>query len=154
MSKVGAPSQPVGKHLRMAGLVLFCLVLSGFGLIKAYYDGRFELRSPLPLEGKPTLVFFMLRRGCECQMSVVRAAEAQMAAWDAPDRAGIGVLRVDFSRRPDLAEQYSVERAPALVLLDEQGQVIWKQDLGLNDLAPLDLVEAEDRIRELGAHIP
>ncbi len=117
--------------------------------IKAFNDNWFEPRKPLVLNGKPALVFFMLGEGCECQMRVVRAAETQMAAWDVPDERGVPVLRVDINRRPDLAEQYEVIRAPALVLLDDQGQVVWKQDAGLSDEAPFDLATCQARIADL-----
>jgi hypothetical protein len=66
-----------------------------------------------------------------------------------PGEAGLPVLRVDFSRRPDLVRQYGVARAPALVLLDAQGQVVWKQDVGLSDEAPLDLVLAQSQVESL-----
>jgi len=59
------------------------------------------------------------------------------------------VIRVDFDRRPDLARQYGVARAPALVLLDSQGQVVWKQDVGLSDKVPLDLNQVEVQIEVL-----
>ena len=116
--------------------------------------GWFAHRQLLNLNGQPALVFFTLGRGCECQMTVIASAEAQIAAWDVPGEAGLPVLRVDFSRRPDLAQQYGVARAPALVLLDSHGQVIWKQDVGLSDEAPLDLAAAEAQIPHLGGYLP
>ena len=122
--------------------------------IKSFNDGWFEPRLPLPLDGKPALILFMLGRGCECQISVVHNAEAQLAAWKVPDETDVPVLRVDFSRRPDLAQQYGVARAPALVLLDSHGGVIWKQDVGLSDEAPLDLAAAEAQIPHLGGYLP
>jgi hypothetical protein len=112
--------------------------------------GWFTHRQPLNLNGQPALVFFTLGRGCECQMTVIASAEAQIAAWDVPGEAGLPVLRVDFSRRPDLVRQYGVARAPALVLLDAQGQVVWKQDVGLSDEAPLDLATCQARMTILG----
>ena len=122
--------------------------------IKSFNDGWFEPRLPLPLDGKTALILFMLGRGCECQISVVHSAEAQLAAWKVPDETDVPVLRVDFSRRPDLAQQYGMARAPALVLLDSHGQVIWKQDVGLSDEAPLDLAAAEAQIPHLGGYLP
>ena len=117
--------------------------------IKSFNDGWFEPQTPLALNGQPALVFFTLGRGCECQMKVVRAAETQMAAWPVMIDGVMPVLRVDFSRRPDLANQYDVARAPALVLLDSLGQVVWKQDVGLSDDAPLDLVQAQNQVETL-----
>lgn len=142
------------KRRQTTALVVFGALVAVLGLVKAFNEGWFEPRTPLELNGQPALVFFTLRRGCDCQMNVVRAAEAQLNAWDGPAEAGIPVLSVDFSRRPDLSEQYGVIRAPALVLLDAQGQVVWKQDLGLSDEAPLDLAAAESQIYQMGTNLP
>jgi hypothetical protein len=129
--------------LVLAGLFLGSLAL------KAVQEGWFAPQPPLELHGQPALVFFTQSRGCECQMSVVRSAEAQIAAWKVPDETDVPVLRVDFSRRPDPARKYGVVCAPALVLLDSQGQVVWKQDVGLSDEAPLDLSQAQSQIEAL-----
>jgi len=128
-----------------AGLVLAGLVLGLLG-IKAVQAGWFELHLPLAQNGRPALIFFTLSRGCDCQMTVVHSAEAQLAAWELPARLGLNVIRVDYERRPDLAQQYEVARAPAVVLLDAAGAVTWKQDVGLSDTAPLDLETLEAEI--------
>jgi hypothetical protein len=129
------------------------LVLAGLFLgplaLKAVQEGWFEPRLPLELNNQPALIFFTLSRGCECQMTVVLSAEAQMAAWEFPADREFRVIRMDFNRRPDLARQYGVARAPALVLLDSLGQVVWKQDVGLSDEAPLDLEQAKDQVEAL-----
>ncbi len=129
------------------------LVLAGLFLgplaLKAVQEGWFEPHPPLELHSQPALIFFTLSRGCECQMTVVLSAEAQLAAWELPAGLGLNVIRVDFDRRPDLVRQFGVARAPALVLLNSQGQVVWKQDIGLNDEAPLDLDQFEVQIEAL-----
>jgi hypothetical protein len=134
---------------RIISLVLLGALVMAVLAVKSYQEGWFERRMPLPLNGKPALILFILERGCECQMSVVWNAEAQIAGWDAPDELGLPVLQVDYNRRLDLAQKYGVARAPALVLLDSQGQVVWKQDVGISDKAPLDLVAAELHIHQL-----
>ena len=75
--------------------------------LKVAQSGWFTFREALVLNGKPALVFFTLSQGCECQMSVVHAAEAQLTNWQPP----VQLLRVDFERRPDLAEQFDIARA-------------------------------------------
>ena len=110
--------------------------------LKATQLDWFAVRKPLPLNGQPALVFFTLSQGCECQMTVIHAAEAQLADWESP----VPLLRVDFDRRPDLAAQFGVIRAPALVLINAEGQVVWKQDEGLSDESPLDLDQAQSQI--------
>jgi hypothetical protein len=75
-------------------------------------------------------------------MTIIRAAESQLAEWESP----LPILRADFDQRPDLARQFQIIRAPALVLLDAEGKVIWKQDEGLSDESPLDLRQVEAQI--------
>lgn len=144
----------LGYRRRMVGLILFGAVVMAVLLIKSFNDGWFELQTPLELNGQPALVLFTLGRGCECQMLVIRNAEAQLSAWPLAQEDSIPILRVDFSRRPDLARQYGVNRAPALVLLNALEQVVWKQDVGLGDEAPLDLTSAEAHIHQLGENLP
>ena len=134
---------------RIMALMLFGVIVLALLAIKSFNDGWFEPKTPLALNGEPALVFFTLGRGCECQMVVVQGAEAQLAVWPIALEEQIPILRVDYNRRPDLAKQYSVARAPALVLLDAHGEVVWKQDLGLSDEAPLDLIQAQIQVEAL-----
>ncbi len=134
---------------RVMALILLGVVVMAMLAIKSFNDGWFEPQTPLELNSQPALVFFTLGRGCECQMLVIRNAETQLAAWPVAMEEQISILRVDFSRRPDLVSQYDVARAPALVLLDEAGEVVWKQDLGLSDEAPLDLETTELQIENI-----
>ncbi|GAB4419416.1 MAG: hypothetical protein Kow002_07010 [Anaerolineales bacterium] len=132
----------------MTRRVFWILFLASLTLtlgLKAASEGWFTARTPLPLNGQPALVFFTLSKGCDCQMTVVRAAEAQLADWVSP----LPLYRVDFDRRHDLAEQFGVARAPALVLVNAEGQVVWKQDEGLSDGSPLDLNQAERQVEAL-----
>jgi len=134
---------------RVMALILLGVVVMAMLAIKSFNDGWFEPQTSLELKSQPALVFFTLGRGCECQMLVIRNAETQLAAWPVAMEEQISILRVDFSRRPDLVSQYNVARAPALVLLDAAGEVVWKQDLGLSDEAPLDLIQAQSMVEEL-----
>ena len=95
------------------------------------------------------MVFFTLGKGCECQMKVIHNAEKQLAEWKVVVETKIPLFTVDFSRRPDLANQYGVARSPALVLLNAAGEVIWKQDLGLSDEAPFDINAASIQIENI-----
>jgi hypothetical protein len=149
--------QQAGRNARQRiGLAIFAVVLVVVVLAKFFYNGWLDPRTSLELDGGPALVFFTLSRGCECQMVVVEAAETQLANWDAPAETGIEMIVLDFDRRSNLAHRFTVVRAPALVLVDAAGEVVWKQDLGLSDEAPLDLASAEAHIRQLsdGGIIP
>lgn len=116
---------------------------------KAIYQHRLFPGPRLELCGQPALVFFSLDRSCPCQMTVIENAEAQLAAWDVSAASGLNVIWVDFNRRVDLAKYYNIGRAPALVLLNGAGQAVWKQDVGLSDEQPLNLLEAEKRLEAL-----
>ncbi len=61
----------------------------------------------------------------------------------------LGLIRIDLDRRPDLTQGYII-RAPSLVLLDETGSLVWKQDEGLSDEAPLDREQVEVQVEALG----
>jgi hypothetical protein len=143
-------NQPASRNTRQRiGLATFAVILAVVLLAKLFYNGWLDPRTSLELDGGPALIFFTLSRGCECQMVVVEAAEAQLANWDTPAETGLEVIQLDFERRSNLAHRFKVVRAPALVLVDAAGQVVWKQDLGLSDEAPLDLASAEANIRQL-----
>lgn len=129
----------------MTRRVFWILFLASLTLtlgLKAVQLGWFAPRLPLELEGKPALLFFNKARGCECELLVYHNANAQMDDWTAPLR----VIHIDLDHRSDLARQYDVIRAPTLVLLDAEGQVVWRQDEGLSDESPLDLDQAERQI--------
>jgi hypothetical protein len=81
-------------------------------------------------------------------MVVVRAAEAQLAKW----QPGLPVLSMDFDRNRHLAATWDVARAPALVLVDAEGRMVWAQDEGLSDEAPLDLTQVLTAIGEVAEH--
>lgn len=134
---------------RAATLILLVVLVGVLLAIKSINDNWFEPQTPLELNGQPALVFFTLGKGCECQMKVIRNAEEQLAIWQVLVDNQLLIFTVDFSRRPDLAKQYNVARAPALVLLDAAGEVAWKQDLGLSDEAPLDLETADLQIESI-----
>ncbi len=125
-------------------IVFLAALILTLGL-KATQEGWFASRAPLSFNGQPALIFFTLSKGCECQMMVVRAAEAQLTGWNPP----LPLLRVDFDLRPDLANQFGVIRAPALALVNDRGQVVWKQDEGLSNVSPLDLNQAERQVELL-----
>jgi hypothetical protein len=125
-------------------IIFFGILALTLGIKAAQLDW-FTPHLPLELDGKPALLFFNKERGCECELFVYNNAETQMNSWNAPMR----VIRIDLDQRPDLARQYDVSRAPSLVLLNAEGQVVWKQDEGLSDESPFDLKQVEVQIKTL-----
>jgi hypothetical protein len=128
--------------------VLWIIFLGALALtfgLKAAQLGWFTPHPPLKLDGTPALLFFNKSRGCECELLIYNNAETQMDSWN----ASVHVIRIDLDRRPDLARQYEVIRAPTLVLLNAEGQIAWRQDEGLSDESPLDLDQAKNRVESL-----
>lgn len=136
---------------RVRVLILFLFVLAVLVVLgfKAVDQSWFVDRLHLELNNQPGLLFFTLSDGCPCQMVIIRRAATQVAFWELPEHLAINIIRIDFDQQPEIARYYDVARAPALVLLDAQGQVVWKQDIGLNDEKPLDLITAQEQIEAL-----
>jgi hypothetical protein len=136
-------------RVRFTALLALALAVALIVGTKAAQEGWFAPHPALDFNGEPALVFFTLSRGCQCQMQVVHSAERQIDSWAEQERRGIPVLRVDLTQRPDLGEQFGVHRAPALVLVGRDEEVVWRQDEGLSDEQPLSLAEAESQIDAL-----
>jgi hypothetical protein len=132
----------------MSRKVLWSVFLLGLAVTlgaKAVQLDWFAPRPPLELDGEPAMLFFNKAHGCECEMLVYNNANTQMEEWSAPIR----LIRIDMDQRPDLVKEYAVIRAPTFVLLDAQGQVVWRQDEDLSDKSPLDLDQVERQIEAL-----
>ncbi len=125
-------------------LLFFGVLALTLGL-KAVQLGWFAPRPPPELDGQPVLLFFNKARGCECELLIYHNANSQMDNWRAPVR----VINIDLDQRPDLAQTYGVIRAPTLILLDSAGEIVWRQDVGVSDEAPLDLDSAEAHLDKL-----
>lgn len=102
---------------------------------------------PLDLNNQPALLFFNNEEGCECVIPLYQKADAVIAAWPNENRAHIPVLRIILDERPDLQKDYDIERAPMLLLLDEQGQEVWRGWGVASNPQVFDLAEGEAQIR-------
>lgn len=131
---------------RIQILIGFLLVVVGVLGFKTLQKGWLAARPHLELYGQPTLLFFTLSEGCDCQMRVIRKAATQIAFWEPAVQVRIPIMRIDFDERADLVSYFEVERAPALVLVDYNGEVFWKQDEAKSDDEPFDMAEVEKQI--------
>lgn len=134
---------------RVLCLIVFVALVLGVLGIKAVQQRWFGIHPPLELNGQPMLLFFTLSDGCDCQMKVIRKAATQIAFWEPPAHLHINTIYIDFNQRPDLVDYYHVERAPALVLLDNNGKEFWMQDEPESDDKPFDMGEVEEQIATL-----
>lgn len=127
------------------------ILLAALGIVgyKAVAAGWFSPREPLDLSSAPVLLFFNRHKGCDCEMVVYKAALTEISRWSDEARNGIQIIHIDMDRRPDLAEQYDIIRAPALFLVDRDGAIIFKQKEAISDTSPLDLHAFETAIENL-----
>ena len=137
-----------GLSFRVKALVLFGLAVLSVLLTKGLYEGWFAPRQPLELSNQPALLFFNRYKGCECALVVYEAAQAQIESWPEESRGGIRVMTINLDHRPDLGKQYGLIRAPALILVDANGNLMVEQNEIITDTAPLDLTLFEQAIKE------
>lgn len=124
-------------------------ILIVFGA-KAWNLGWFQVKPPLELKGQPALLVFVRYDGaCECELFVNDNARSQITNWSPEERNNTQLFQIDFERRTDLADHYNVHRAPSMLLLDANGEIVWRQDGVINDDLPLDLASCEMYIRAL-----
>jgi hypothetical protein len=128
------------------GLFGLILILLGIKVSLQYFTiGAVAVDS----NDQPVLIFFSLDDSCECMRQMIYAADFQIAHWSEEARMGIAVYRYDFDQNRQLANQYEVFRVPSLLLLDEKGRIVSRQDYPILQNGPLDLNEFETVIQSL-----
>jgi hypothetical protein len=135
-------------YQRLAVLALL-LVILGILAYKTYDEGWFLPHTPLTLNHEPALLFFNRHKGCDCAKAVYSAAALQVLDWPETQRLGVKLITIDLDRRAYLGESFQVIRAPSLLLVDESGQIIYRQDDVISDAIPLDLTTFESKIEAL-----
>lgn len=136
---------------KLVGGLFFLIVITLILGVKAVQMGWFIPKPPLVLNNQPAILFFNNDRGCECQLAIFNNADAQLSVWPEEKHRGIPIFAINLERRPDLAKKFLVYRAPTLILLDSEGQDIWRQDESASDDYPLDLAALETLIDKLNA---
>lgn len=106
---------------------------------------------PAGLDERPAILFFTEDDPCECMVEIVAQADEQMAGWSAGHPNSPPIVRIDMEQRLDLEAKYKVFRAPCLVLVDAQDQVVWRQDYPLIEGGPFKLDELDAAILILRA---
>ena len=82
-------------------------------------------------------------------MVVYTAAQNQISDWGEKGQYDIPIFLIDLDRRPDLGKQFNIIRVPALLIVDQEGKVIYIQKESISDTAPLDLQTLDLTIKEL-----
>ncbi len=121
--------------------------------LKVHQLGWLQPKASLELNSQPAvLVFVKYRYVCECEAFVNGNARAQVANWPAEERANLPLYLLDIEQRSELTRRYDVIRTPAMLLLDSDSEVIWRQDgvtQSTNNGLPLDLEQITDHITRL-----
>jgi hypothetical protein len=131
-----------------AGMGLVGLILIVLGI--KYMPGFLQAgNQQAGMGNRPVVLFFSVDDPCECMVELTQQAELQIANWSVEQRGGLSVVRIPMDQRTDLEAKYKVFRAPCLVLVDAQDEVLWRQDYPLIENGPFKLNELEAAIAEL-----
>lgn len=125
------------------------VAILGIMSAKGVQSGWFSSRQPLELKDEPALLFFNKDQGCPCVQVVYENADLQISRWPSADRQGVPVKRISLDERPDLGKQYDVNRSPALLLFDSQGDEVWRQYATITSEQVFDLKLFEEKIIDL-----
>jgi len=118
--------------------------------VKAWQVGWLRPKTHLELNGQPAvLVFVKYRYVCECEGYVNGNARSQAVNWPLDTPGGVPLHLIDIDQRTDLVKRYKVIRAPSMLLLDAEGEIVWRQDDVISDEFPLNLPAAEAQILTL-----
>lgn len=128
------------------GLVGLILIVLGIKFMPGFLQ---TANQQAGMGNKPVVLFFNVDDPCECMVELTQQAELQIANWPVEQRGGISVVRIPMDQRTDLEAKYKVFRAPCLVLVDAQDEVLWRQDYPLIENGPFKLNELEAAIAEL-----
>lgn len=82
-------------------------------------------------------------------MVVYRNADWQILEWKPDQRAKIPIFRLNIEKCHDAARQYQIIMAPALLLIDQEGAIAYRQNFSVSDENPLDLLTFEAKINDL-----
>ena len=129
--------------LGLIGLILIVLGIKYMPFLLAFAGQQSSMND------KPVILFFSVDKPCECMVELTQRAEQQIANWPVERQGGIPVMRITMEQRKDLEMKYGVFRAPCLVLLDAQDQIVWRQDYPMIEGGPFKLEELEAAIAAL-----
>lgn len=134
--------------LALAGLILLAL-----GIRTMPYFLTFANQEVQRANGAVVL-FFNDGDPCECMQELVQQADEQIERWRVTADPALPVVRIAMQQRTDLEAKYKIFRAPSLVLINAQDQVVWRQDYPLMQGGPFKLDDLEDAILKLSQQNP
>ena len=124
-------------------LILIVIGLKGIPLFLQVVSQQSDLMN------KPALIFFNVDDPCDCMIELTQKADLQMETWQNENQSKLPVIRVAMDNRQDLEAKYQVFRAPSLVLVDADDQIVWRQDYPLIEGGLFKLDELNNAIENL-----
>lgn len=137
------------KYRKVVGFSIIGLILIFLG-IKFTIQRMSGQVITLIQNGTPVLLFYNIAEPCQCSRELVARANTQIVMWPEERRGGVKLVRLNFGEDREMEAKYKVFRAPALVLLDGGGEIVWRQDYPLSEGDPFKIEELEAALAELG----
>lgn len=78
--------------------------------------------------GPGTLLLFNRNMGCQCVMKLYAAADSYFNKLDPEVAAAFHAQRINADESPDLVEAHGVIVAPTIIILDEEGNEVLRQE--------------------------
>jgi hypothetical protein len=136
-------------HLRIGIMLMFLAFVSAILIYKSEQGGWFTSQTPMNLKGSPRLVFFNRYSGCDCVLEIYEKADAEILAWPEKRRRGIELVWINLDKTPQMGRTYRIVRAPTLLLINENGVELLRQENGVDYYSYFDLPRFEKAINEL-----
>lgn len=119
--------------------VLLVIVLAAVGAIigvKTWSGMSATTPTPQPANtaavavgGRPgTLLLFNRNMGCQCVMKLYATADSYFNKLDPEVAAAFHAQRINADESPDLVEAHGVIVAPTIIILDEEGNEVLRQE--------------------------
>jgi len=125
--------------MKTTQLLLLVIVLAAVGAIigvKTWQGAPAAIPAPqaaatavAAIGGRPgTLLLFNRNMGCQCVMKLYAAADSYFNKLDPEVAAAFHAQRINADESPDLVEAHGVIVAPTIIILDEEGNEVLRQE--------------------------
>ncbi|HAM45076.1 MAG TPA: hypothetical protein DCM67_08670 [Propionibacteriaceae bacterium] len=125
--------------MKTTQLLLLVIVLAAVGAIigvKTWSGMSATTPTPQPANtaavavgvGPGTLLLFNRNMGCQCVMKLYAAADSYFNKLDPEVAAAFHAQRINADESPELVEAHGVIVAPTIIILDEEGNEVLRQE--------------------------
>ncbi len=149
MDRLKGISSAEENRLRIGFLMMFFSIVLVVILVKYERAGFFVPKASLIQNNDPQLLFFNRYSGCDCVLEIYEMAQGEILAWPESRRSGVELVFINLDKTPQLGRTYGIVRAPTLILLDENGGELLRQENSLSYDKYFDLERFEQAINQL-----